>query len=73
MTARIGIVGDLNPTYPSHREIQAARDLLGPELAMEWVPTDGGGVADILSGSRHTTGCGSHPAARMPMTTQSSR
>lgn len=50
MTARIGIVGDLNPTYPSHREIQAARDLLGPDLAMEWVPTDGGGVADILSG-----------------------
>ena len=50
MTARIGIVGDLNPTYPSHREIQAARDLLGPDLAMEWVATDGAGVDDIVSG-----------------------
>lgn len=41
MTVRIALVGDLNPDYPSHRELEAARALLGPDVETIWFPTDG--------------------------------
>lgn len=40
MTVRIALVGDLNPDYPSHRELEAARLLLGPDVQTQWFPTD---------------------------------
>lgn len=39
MTVRLAIVGDLNPTYPSHRELEAARGQLGPDVESVWIGT----------------------------------
>ena len=33
--------------YPSHREINAVRTMLGQEMDAEWVPTDGDRVSDL--------------------------
>ena len=38
----IALVGDRNDTYPSHRELDAARVMLGPDVVTEWMATDGG-------------------------------
>ena len=46
----IALVGDQNDAYPSHRELDAARVMLGPDLVTEWMATDGDRVRD-LSGS----------------------
>ena len=45
MSARIALVGDENPSYPSHRELNAVRDQVGVES--EWVPTDSARVRDL--------------------------
>jgi len=46
----IALVGDHNDAYPSHRELDAARVMLGPDVVTEWMATDGDRVRD-LSGS----------------------
>ncbi len=51
MTVRIGIAGDLTPAYPSHREIEAARGLLGDDVESSWVASDGSDAADIAAGA----------------------
>ncbi|MFN8099202.1 MAG: hypothetical protein U0Q21_13040 [Dermatophilaceae bacterium] len=51
MTVRIGIVGDLTPAYPSHREIEAARGLLGDDVATSWIASDGSDAASIAAGA----------------------
>lgn len=48
---RVGLVGDENPSYPSHRELNAVRSMLGPDVMTVWLPTDGEQVRD-LSGLR---------------------
>jgi membrane protease YdiL (CAAX protease family) len=39
VSVRIAIVGDLNPIYPSHRELEAARPLLGADVETVWIGT----------------------------------
>jgi CTP synthase (UTP-ammonia lyase) len=46
----IALVGDHNDAYPSHRELDAVRAMLGPDVVTEWMATDGDRVTD-LSGS----------------------
>jgi CTP synthase (UTP-ammonia lyase) len=45
VSVRIALVGDENPSYPSHRELNAVRDQLGVES--EWVPTDSPRARDL--------------------------
>jgi len=47
MRVDIAIVGDKNDAYPSHREIDAVRSMLGEGVDTEWVPTDGERVHDL--------------------------
>lgn len=51
MTTRIAIVGDLDPSKASHRELEAARRLLGPDVETTWVATDSPGMAEIAAGT----------------------
>ena len=51
MTTRIAIVGDLDPSKASHRELEAARGLLGPDVETTWVATDSPGMAEIAAGT----------------------
>ena len=39
MSVRIAIIGDLNPSYPSHQELEAARAVLGPDVETVWIGT----------------------------------
>jgi membrane protease YdiL (CAAX protease family) len=39
VSVRIAIVGDLNPSHPSHRELEAARPMLGPDVETVWIGT----------------------------------
>jgi CTP synthase (UTP-ammonia lyase) len=41
MGTRIALVGDENPDYPSHRELNAVRPQLGDDVETTWLPTDG--------------------------------
>lgn len=41
VAVNIALVGDHNDIYPSHRELNAVRAMLGPDVDTEWVPTDG--------------------------------
>ncbi len=47
MRVNIAIVGDENDAYPSHREINAVRSMLGEDVDTQWVPTDGDRVRDL--------------------------
>ncbi|HYU04620.1 MAG TPA: hypothetical protein VEL02_12320 [Jatrophihabitantaceae bacterium] len=47
MSVRIGLIGDENETYPSHREINAVRPLLGDDVESVWVATDSAQVRDL--------------------------
>ncbi|MFI5039251.1 MAG: CTP synthase, partial [Solirubrobacterales bacterium] len=47
MQVNIAIVGDEKDVYPSHREINAVRSMLGEDVDTEWVPTDGDRVRDL--------------------------
>jgi CTP synthase (UTP-ammonia lyase) len=47
MRVNIAIVGDENDAYPSHREINAVRNMLGEDVDTQWVPTDGDRVRDL--------------------------
>jgi CTP synthase (UTP-ammonia lyase) len=47
MSTRIALVGDENPGYPSHRELNAVRLQLGDDVESVWVPTDGHQVRDL--------------------------
>jgi CTP synthase (UTP-ammonia lyase) len=47
MRVSIAIVGDENDAYPSHREINAVRSMLGEGVDTEWLPTDGDRVRDL--------------------------
>lgn len=47
MTVRIAIIGDENPAYPSHQELNAARALLGPDVESWWIASDGPHIADL--------------------------
>lgn len=44
---RIALVGDENDAYPSHREINAVRTMLGEDVDAEWLSTDGGRVGHL--------------------------
>jgi CTP synthase (UTP-ammonia lyase) len=37
----IALLGDRNPAFPSHRELDAVRSMLGDGVRSEWVATDG--------------------------------
>lgn len=47
MTVRIALIGDENVGYPSHREINAVRAMLGDDVVSAWVPTDGDRVRQL--------------------------
>ena len=47
MWVNIAIVGDENEAYPSHREINAVRGMLGEGVDAQWVSTDGPRVRDL--------------------------
>jgi CTP synthase (UTP-ammonia lyase) len=47
VSVRIALVGDENETYPSHREINAVRPLLGDDVESVWVATDSAQVRDL--------------------------
>jgi len=47
MWVNIAIVGDENEAYPSHREINAVRGMLGEGVDAQWVSTDGARVRDL--------------------------
>ena len=47
MRVSIAIVGDENVAYPSHREINAVRSMLGEDVDTQWLPTDGDRVRDL--------------------------
>jgi CTP synthase (UTP-ammonia lyase) len=47
MWVNIAIVGDENGAYPSHREINAVRSMLGEGVDAQWVSTDGARVRDL--------------------------
>jgi CTP synthase (UTP-ammonia lyase) len=47
MWVNIAIVGDENEAYPSHREINAVRAMLGEGVDAQWVSTDGARVRDL--------------------------
>ena len=47
MRVNIGIVGDENDSYPSHREINAVRSTLGDGVDTQWLSTDGDRVRDL--------------------------
>jgi CTP synthase (UTP-ammonia lyase) len=47
VTVRIALVGDENDAYPSHRELNAVRSMLGDDVVAEWVATDGAQVMDL--------------------------
>jgi CTP synthase (UTP-ammonia lyase) len=49
MSTRIALVGDENPDYPSHRELNAVRRLLGDDVESTWLATDGDQVRDLSS------------------------
>ena len=38
----IGILGDFNPEFPTHRELEAELARVQESVAIEWIPTDGG-------------------------------
>ena len=44
---RIALVGDEMPSHPSHREVNAVRSMLGPDVSAEWVATDSAAVRDL--------------------------
>jgi hypothetical protein len=45
--ARVAFVGDENVAYPSHREINAVRAMLGADVEREWLPTYGDRVRHL--------------------------
>ena len=47
MRVGIAIVGDENDAYPSHREINAVRSMLGEDVDAQWVATDGDRVQEL--------------------------
>jgi CTP synthase (UTP-ammonia lyase) len=47
VAARIALVGDEHESYPSHRELNAVRSMLGEDVETRWVPTDGDQVRDL--------------------------
>lgn len=47
MAVRIALIGDENVGYPSHREINAVRAMLGDDVVTEWVATDGDRVRHL--------------------------
>jgi CTP synthase (UTP-ammonia lyase) len=47
VAVNIALAGDRNNNYPSHRELDAVRAMLGPGVDSEWVPTDGAQVRDL--------------------------
>jgi CTP synthase (UTP-ammonia lyase) len=47
MRVNIAIVGDENDSYPSHREINAVRSMLGEDVDTQWVPTHEDRVRDL--------------------------
>lgn len=46
MSVRIAVVGDRGD-HPGHRELDAARALLGPDVESWWVPTDSSTMRDL--------------------------
>lgn len=51
MTIRLAIVGDSDPSSPSHLDIEAARALLGPDVETAWVATNSPEMAAIAAGA----------------------
>ena len=49
MTTQIALVGDHNDAYPSHRELNAVRGVLGDGVEATWMPTDSLQVHDLAT------------------------
>ncbi len=72
MRVRIALVGDENDAYPSHREINAVKSMLGEDVRAEWLPTDGDRVRHLggfdgvwlTPGSPYTDGAAAYEAVR---------
>jgi CTP synthase (UTP-ammonia lyase) len=47
VSVTIAVVGDRMPDHPSHRELDAVRGMLGPDVVAEWVATDSGTIRDL--------------------------
>src|SRR5690348_16516600 len=47
LTARIAVLGDRNPAYLTHRELDAALELFGDGADARWLATDDPAVARI--------------------------
>ena len=47
MSVTIALVGDRKPSHPSHRELDAVRGMLGPDVVADWVATDGDRVSSL--------------------------
>lgn len=44
---KIALVGDENDAYPSHRELNAVRKMLGDDVESDWLATDGDRIGDL--------------------------
>ena len=47
MSVTIALVGDRKPSHPSHRELDAVRGMLGPDVVADWVATDDDRVSSL--------------------------
>jgi CTP synthase (UTP-ammonia lyase) len=47
VSVTVALVGDRKPSHPSHRELDAVRGMLGPDVVAEWVATDSATVRDL--------------------------
>jgi CTP synthase (UTP-ammonia lyase) len=47
MSVTIALLGDRQPSHPSHRELDAVRGMLGEDVVAEWVATDSQAADDL--------------------------
>jgi CTP synthase (UTP-ammonia lyase) len=47
VSVSIALIGDRNLSFPSHRELEAVRPMLGDDVWSEWVGTDSERVTDL--------------------------
>jgi CTP synthase (UTP-ammonia lyase) len=47
VSVHIALIGDEKVAYPSHRELNAVRPLLGADVVTQWLPTDGERISDL--------------------------
>jgi CTP synthase (UTP-ammonia lyase) len=47
MSVSIAVIGDRDLSHPSHRELDAVREMLGGDVCAEWVATDGDRIGNL--------------------------